>query len=114
MNGRGQASIAAGPRPGALGALTLSHSMRWATCRWPRSALSSCFRSLPNGLKAAVIVTTNLPFSEWTSVIPNARLCKALIDRITDRANIIETGTESYRFRRTLEKRKGKGVNNQN
>jgi DNA replication protein DnaC len=26
--------------------------------------------------KAAVIVTTNLPFSEWTSVIPNARLCK--------------------------------------
>jgi len=58
--------------------------------------------------KAAVIVTTNLPFSEWTTVIPNARLCKALIDRITDRANIIETGTESYRFRRTLEKRKGK------
>jgi hypothetical protein len=30
--------------------------------------------------KAAVIVTTNLPFSEWTSVIPNARLCKAPID----------------------------------
>jgi DNA replication protein DnaC len=58
--------------------------------------------------KAAVIVTTNLPFSEWTQVIPNTRLCKALIDRITDRANIIETGTESYRFRRTLEKRKGK------
>jgi DNA replication protein DnaC len=49
-----------------------------------------------------VIVTTNLPFSEWTTVIPNARLCKALIDRITDRANIVETGTESYRFRRTL------------
>jgi DNA replication protein DnaC len=55
--------------------------------------------------KAAVILTTNLPFSEWTQVIPNARLCKALIDRITDRAHIIETGTESYRFRRTLERR---------
>jgi DNA replication protein DnaC len=27
--------------------------------------------------KAAVIMTTNLPFSEWTQVIPNARLCKA-------------------------------------
>jgi DNA replication protein DnaC len=60
--------------------------------------------------KAAVIVTTNLPFSEWTSVIPNARLCKALIDRITDRATIIESGTESYRFRRTLEKRRGKAA----
>lgn len=58
--------------------------------------------------KAAVIVTSNLPFSEWTQVIPNARLCKALIDRITDRAHIIETGAESYRFRRTLEKRKSR------
>ena len=60
--------------------------------------------------KAAVIVTTNLPFSEWTQVIPNARLCKALIDRITDRASIIETGTDSYRFRRTLEKRKARNA----
>lgn len=59
--------------------------------------------------RAAVILTTNLPFSEWTQVIPNARLCKALLDRITDRAHIIETGTESFRFRRTLEKRRGKG-----
>ena len=58
--------------------------------------------------KAAVIVTTNLPFSEWTQVIPNARLCKALLDRVTDRAQIIETGTESYRFRRTAERRKGR------
>jgi hypothetical protein len=39
-------------------------------------------------------------------VIPNARLCKALLDRITDRAHILETGTESYRFRRTAEKLK--------
>jgi hypothetical protein len=48
----------------------------------------------------------NLPFSEWTMVFPNPRLCKALLDRITDRAHIIETGTESFRFRRTVERRK--------
>ena len=53
--------------------------------------------------RAAIIVTTNLPFSEWTTVFPNPRLCKALLNQITDQANIIETGTESYRFRRTLE-----------
>jgi DNA replication protein DnaC len=53
--------------------------------------------------RAMLIVTTNLPFSEWTQVFPNPRLCKALLDRITDRAHIIETGAESYRFRRTLE-----------
>jgi DNA replication protein DnaC len=56
--------------------------------------------------RAAIIITTNLPFSEWTQVFTNARLCKALLDRLTDRAHIIETGTESYRFRRTLESRK--------
>ena len=57
--------------------------------------------------KAALIVTTNLPFSEWTTMFPNARLCKAMLDRLTDQAHIIETGDESYRFRRTLENKKG-------
>jgi DNA replication protein DnaC len=55
--------------------------------------------------RAAVIITTNLPFSEWTTMFPNARLCKAMLDRLTDQAHIIETGTESYRFRRTLAKK---------
>ena len=58
--------------------------------------------------RAAILLTTNLPFSEWTQVFPNPRLCKALLDRITDRAHIIETGQESYRFRRTLEQRQKK------
>ena len=55
--------------------------------------------------RAAVIITTNLPFSEWATMFPNARLCKAMLDRLTDQAHIIETGTESYRFRRTLAKK---------
>jgi DNA replication protein DnaC len=50
--------------------------------------------------KTAVMLTTNLPFSKWPQVIPNSRLCKALVDRVTDRAHIIETGSDSYRFRR--------------
>lgn len=57
--------------------------------------------------RASVIVTTNLPFSEWTTMFPNARLCKAMLDRLTDQAHIIETGNESHRFRRTLASRKG-------
>lgn len=59
--------------------------------------------------RAAVIITTNLPFSEWATMFPNARLCKAMLDRLTDQAHIIETGTESYRFRRTLAKKGRKG-----
>ena len=58
--------------------------------------------------RAAVILTTNLGFSEWTQVFANARLCKAMVDRVTDRAHIIDTGKESYRFRRTMESRKRK------
>ena len=61
--------------------------------------------------RAAVIVTTNLPFSEWTTMFPNARLCKAMLDRLTDQAHIIENGTESYRFRRTLAKKGSKASN---
>jgi IstB-like ATP binding protein len=63
------------------------------------------FQVIAERAEKAAIMTTNLPFSEWTQVIPNARLCKALLDRITDRAHIIETGSDSYRFRRMMEKR---------
>lgn len=74
----------------------------------PESAAELLFQVIAGRAeRAAVIVTTNLPFSEWTTMFPNARLCKAMLDRLTDQAHIIETGTESYRFRRTLEKRKG-------
>ena len=68
--------------------------------------------------RAALIITTNLAFSEWTQVFANARLCKAMVDRVTDRAHIIDTGKESYRFRRTMASRKrktksaGRGKNN--
>ena len=49
-----------------------------------------------------VIVTTNLPFGEWTQVFPDPRLCKAVVDRLTFRAHIIETGSESMRLATTL------------
>jgi DNA replication protein DnaC len=52
--------------------------------------------------KYPVIITTNLPFSEWTSVFTDHRLCKALIDRITHHAHIIETGNNSARLEQTL------------
>jgi DNA replication protein DnaC len=55
--------------------------------------------------KASVMITTNLPFSEWTKVFTNARLCKAILDRLTDRAHIISTGPDSYRFTRTVQMR---------
>jgi DNA replication protein DnaC len=80
-----------------------------ARCRWRRSERSFLFQVIAERAEPATpIVTTNLPFSEWTRVFPNPRLCKALLDRITDRAYIIEIWTESYRLRRTVEERQKK------
>jgi DNA replication protein DnaC len=57
-----------------------------------------------------IVVTTNLPFSEWTSVFPEPRLCKAIVDRLTFNAHIIETGSESWRFRKTMQRQQRKGA----
>jgi DNA replication protein DnaC len=57
--------------------------------------------------RGSLIVTTNLPFGEWTKVFPDARLAKAVVDRITHKAHIIETGSESWRFHHGLSRRRG-------
>jgi DNA replication protein DnaC len=56
--------------------------------------------------RGSLIVTTNLPFGEWTKVFPDARMAKAVVDRLTHRAHIIDTGTKSWRFRHGLNRRK--------
>jgi DNA replication protein DnaC len=52
--------------------------------------------------RGSLIVTTNLPFGEWTKVFPDPRLAKAVVDRITHKAHIIDTANESWRFRHGL------------
>ena len=54
--------------------------------------------------RASVAVATNAPFSEWANTFTDARLCAAIIDRLTFNALIIETGTDSYRLRTTRRK----------
>ena len=49
-----------------------------------------------------LIVTTNLAFGEWTSIFPDPRLCKAVLDRLTHRAHIIDTGKNSIRLEEAL------------
>ncbi len=59
---------------------------------------------------SALVITTNLPFGEWTKVFPEPRLCKAVVDRLTFNSHIVETGTDSWRFKKTLERQQRKGV----
>lgn len=49
--------------------------------------------------RVALIVTTNLKFSEWTQVFGEEKLTLALLDRLTHKAHIIEFSGDSYRFR---------------
>ena len=47
----------------------------------------------------SVVITTNLPFENWTEVLGNERLTGAALDRLTHRCHILETKGESYRLR---------------
>lgn len=51
--------------------------------------------------RRAIAIATNAPFSEWPKTFTDQRLCRAIVDRMTFNANIIETGSESYRVHST-------------
>ena len=51
------------------------------------------------------IVTSNLPFQEWTTVFASERLTGALLDRITHHVHILEMNGESYRLKQSRSRR---------
>jgi len=48
--------------------------------------------------RTSLIVTTNLPFENWTEVLGSERLTGAMLDRLTHRCHILEASGESYRL----------------
>jgi DNA replication protein DnaC len=58
--------------------------------------------------RGATIVTSNLPFDEWTSVFGSERLTGALLDRLTHHVHILEMNGDSYRLKQS-KKRQSRG-----
>ena len=56
--------------------------------------------------RSSVLLTTNLPFDNWTEVLGNERLTGAALDRLTHRCHIIETSGESYRLQDAKRRRR--------
>jgi DNA replication protein DnaC len=48
--------------------------------------------------RGATLITSNLPFDEWTGTFGSERLTGALLDRLTHHVNILEMNGESYRL----------------
>ena len=51
--------------------------------------------------RGSTIVTSNLPFDEWTSVFASERLTGALLDRLTHHVHILEMNADSYRLKQS-------------
>jgi DNA replication protein DnaC len=54
----------------------------------------------------SLIVTTNLPFENWTEVLGSERLTGAALDRLTHRCHILETKGESFRLQDAKRRRR--------
>jgi DNA replication protein DnaC len=56
--------------------------------------------------RGATLVTSNLPFEEWTSVFGSERLTGALLDRLTHHVHILEMNGDSYRLKQSKSRRR--------
>jgi DNA replication protein DnaC len=58
--------------------------------------------------RGSILITSNLPFSEWGQIFQGERMTAALLDRFTHRCHIFEMNGESYRFRESSKQAKEK------
>ena len=57
--------------------------------------------------RSSTLVTSNLPFEEWTSVFGSERLTGALLDRLTHHVHILEFNGDSFRLKQSKAKKRG-------
>lgn len=60
--------------------------------------------------RGSTIVTSNLPFEDWTSVLHSERLTGALLDRLTHHVHILTMNGDSYRLKQSSGRRRSSAV----
>lgn len=63
--------------------------------------------------RGSTIVTSNLPFEDWTQVLGSERLTGALLDRITHHVSILAMNGDSYRLKQSARRRAAGAEQNQ-
>ena len=64
--------------------------------------------------RGSTIVTSNLPFEDWTQVLGSERLTGALLDRLTHHVSILTMNGDSYRLKQSAGRRRSTGRAEQN
>jgi DNA replication protein DnaC len=57
--------------------------------------------------RRSLLITSNLAFSEWTTIFQGERMTAALLDRLTHHCHVFQMNGESYRFRQSMKKKAG-------
>ena len=84
---------------GSCPASSSSSSTSWASCRLSTTGAELLFEVFSQRYeRGSILVTTNLPFDEWTEVFGSERLTGALLDRLTHHVHILEMNGDSYRL----------------
>lgn len=77
----------------------------WGYCQISREASQLLFQVIAESYeKKSLIVTTNLPFSEWGKLMTDEQIATAIIDRLVHYGHLIETGSRDWRLEHSLMK----------
>lgn len=77
----------------------------WGYCQIGRDDAQLLFRVIADSYELkSLIVTTNLPFSEWGKLMTDEQLATAIIDRLVHYGHLIDTGSKDWRLEHSLMK----------
>jgi DNA replication protein DnaC len=75
----------------------------WGYCQIGREEAQLLFRVIADSYETkSLIVTTNLPFSEWGKLMTDEQLATAIIDRLVHYGHLIDTGNRDWRLENSL------------